>query len=124
MVLRGELFGRCRVNGQPLVAIGLTNKTIELIGEFHRKYPGTRQGIISYFEILFGDPSGFNYSTVMERESFYRDPAFNTALLNRLHIQVGMPLNEIRNTLAVVGSNGTSSCVGRVELFSLNERTV
>lgn len=71
----------------------------ELIGQFHRKYPGTRQGIISYFEILFGDPSGFCYSTAMEREAFYRDPEFRAQLLARLHLRVDLPLDEIREHL-------------------------
>lgn len=76
-----------------------TNLIGELIGQFHHKYPGTRQGIISYFEILFGDPSGFCYSTAMEREAFYRDPEFRAELLSRLHLRIDLPLDEIREHL-------------------------
>ncbi len=79
--------------------LGDTDLIGERIGQFHRKYPGTRQGIISYFEILFGDPSGFCYSTAMERESFYSDPAFRAELLSRLHLRIDLPLDEIREHL-------------------------
>jgi hypothetical protein len=71
----------------------------ELIGEFHRKYPGTRQGIISYYEILFGDPSGFSYRCAMEREAFYNVPEFRTDLLRRLNLNEGLSNEEVREAL-------------------------
>ncbi len=79
--------------------LGDTNLIGELIGQFHRKYPGTRQGIISYFEIIFGDPSGFCYSTAMEREAFYRDPVFRENLLIKLNLSDSLENAEIREEL-------------------------
>lgn len=52
-----------------------------ILGEFHRKYPGTRQGIISYYEKFFGDASGFSYDMVLEREAFFNDPAYRAQFL-------------------------------------------
>lgn len=76
-----------------------TNIIGTLIGEFHRKYPGTRQGIISYYEILFGDPSGFCYERAMEREAFHNDASFRMALLKKLEIPESLSLSEIREDL-------------------------
>lgn len=70
-----------------------------LIGEFHRKYPGTRQGIISYYEILFGDPSGFCYERAMEREAFHKDASFRMTLLKKLEIPESLSISEIREDL-------------------------
>lgn len=52
-----------------------------ILGEFHRKYPGTRQGIISCYEKFFGDASGFSYDMVLEREAFFNDPEYRAEFL-------------------------------------------
>ena len=79
--------------------LGDTDLIGELIGQFHHKYPGTRQGIISYFEILFGDPSGFCYSTAMEREAFFRDAVFRENLLRKLKLSHSLENAEVREEL-------------------------
>ena len=71
----------------------------QLIGEFHQKYPGTRQGIISYYERLFGDASGFSYDMVMERNNFFNDPAFRVRLLRRLQLPEDLTIDKIRDHL-------------------------
>lgn len=71
----------------------------EIIGEFHRKYPGTRQGVISYYETLFGDPSGFSYRCAMEREAFHNDPAFRAELLKKLRLDELLSTHEVREAL-------------------------
>lgn len=71
----------------------------KVIGEFHRKYPGTRQGVISYYEILFGDASGFSYEMAMERESFFNDPAFRVGLLTKLDLPDDLLIDEVRTRL-------------------------
>lgn len=71
----------------------------EIIGEFHRKYPGTRQGVISYYETLFGDPSGFSYRCAMERESFHNEPVFRTELLKKLGLDENLSTQEVREAL-------------------------
>lgn len=45
----------------------------EIVGEFHRKYPGTRQGIVSDYETFFGDGSGLCYEFAMRRKAFHSD---------------------------------------------------
>lgn len=70
-----------------------------IIGEFHRKYPATRQGIISYYEILFGDPSGFSYDRAMEREKFHTDSVFRQELLKKLKLPENMSMDDIREKL-------------------------
>ncbi|WP_331351237.1 hypothetical protein [Cellvibrio sp. UBA7671] len=71
----------------------------QIIGEFHRKYPGTRQGIISYYETLFGDPSGFSYQCAKEREAFNNDPLFRAALLKKLRLDEGLSTHDVRESL-------------------------
>ena len=71
----------------------------QIIGEFHRKYPGTRQGIISYYETLFGDPSGFSYRCAMEREAFHNDPVFRAELLKKLRLDEHLSTHEVREAL-------------------------
>lgn len=71
----------------------------KVIGEFHRKYPGTRQGVISYYEILFGDTSGFSYEMAMERERFFNDPDFKMELLTKLDLPKDLPIDEVRTCL-------------------------
>lgn len=61
--------------------LGDTESIGVILGEFHRKYPGTRQGIISYYEKFFGDASGFSYDMVLEREAFFNDPAYRAEFL-------------------------------------------
>ncbi len=70
-----------------------------VIGEFHRQYPGSRQGLISYFEILFGDASGFSYEMAMEREHFFKDPDFRAQLLKKLNLPEDMPNEEVHTHL-------------------------
>lgn len=76
---------------------------LELVGrvlrEFHHKYPGTRQGIISYYEILFGDPAGFSYEQVKEREAFHSDASARKDILQKLNIQADLSDKEIREYL-------------------------
>lgn len=71
----------------------------EIIGEFHRKYPGTRQGVISYYETLFGDPSGFSYRCAKEREAFHSDPVFRAELLKKLRLDEHLSTHEVREAL-------------------------
>jgi hypothetical protein len=67
--------------------------------EFYQKYPGTRQGIISSYEIFFGDPSGFGYSTAKQRDAFHRDPIFRAELIKSLNLLEGISISEIRESL-------------------------
>jgi hypothetical protein len=71
----------------------------QIIGEFHRKYPGTRQGIISYYEILFGDPSEFSYDRANEREKFFNDPHFRVELLKKLRVDANISNHDLREHL-------------------------
>jgi hypothetical protein len=71
----------------------------QIIGDFHRKYPGTRQGIISYYETLFGDPSGFSYRCAMEREAFHNDPVFRAEILKKLRLDEHLSTHEVREAL-------------------------
>jgi hypothetical protein len=70
-----------------------------IIGEFHRKYPGTRQGIISYYERLFGDSSGFSFDMVVERENFFTDVEFRRELLKKLKLPEDMSIDAVREDL-------------------------
>jgi hypothetical protein len=71
----------------------------KIIGEYHRKYPGTRQGIISYYERLFGDASGFCYDMAMEREKFFTDIGFRKELLKKLQLPEDMSIDAVREDL-------------------------
>ncbi len=82
----------------------------QVIGEFHRRYPGTRQGIISYYERLFGDSSGFSYDMVMEREKFFSDAEFRKELLKKLQLPEDMSIDTVREDLKRSAiENGTAT---------------
>lgn len=70
-----------------------------IIKRFHELYPATRQGIISYYERLFGDVSGFSYDMVMERNNFFNDPTFRVQLLTKLQLPDDLTMDEIRTHL-------------------------
>jgi hypothetical protein len=76
--------------------LGDTRLIGELIGEFHRKYPGTRQGIISNYEIYFGDPSGFSYRTALERKAFHEDPKYRREFLKLRKLPEHWGVEEIK----------------------------
>lgn len=76
--------------------LGDTRLIGELIGEFHRKYPGTRQGIISSYEIYFGDPSGFSYRTAQERQAFHEDPEYRREFLKLRKLPEQWGIEEIK----------------------------
>jgi hypothetical protein len=92
----------------------------ELIGQYHGKYPGTRQGIISYFEILFGDPSGFCYSTAMEREAFFRDAVFRENLLKKLNLSHYLENTEIREKLKRAAIESGMVTVEQISQWEIN----
>lgn len=79
--------------------LGDTRLIGELIGEFHRKYPGTRKGIITNYEIYFGDPSGFSYCTVLERKAFHEDPDYRREFLKLRKLPENWGIEEIKTYL-------------------------
>ncbi len=89
----------------------------KVIGEFHRKYPGTRQGVISYYEILFGDTSGFSYEMAMEREGFFSDPAFKVELLTKLDLPKDLPIDEVRTRLKHRALESGSVTIEQVQVW-------
>ncbi len=71
----------------------------QIIGDFHRKYPGTRQGIISYYERLFGDPAGFCYDMAMERKQFFEDKKIRDQFLKERNLPETFTIEQIRDYL-------------------------
>ncbi len=71
----------------------------QLIGEFHQKYPGTRQGMISQYEILFGDASGFCFRMAKERDQFHNDPLCRADFLRKRNLPEDLSICEIREYL-------------------------
>jgi hypothetical protein len=92
----------------------------QVIGEFHRKYPGTRQGIISYYERLFGDASGFCYAMAMEREQFYSDAAFRSKLLKKLHLPDDLTIDEIRSNLKDHALESGTVTIEQIRAWEIN----
>lgn len=76
--------------------LGNTETLGMLIGEFHRQYPGTRQGIISSYEIFFGDASEFSYDMVMKREAFHADHTVREQFLKLRGLPEDWSIGEIK----------------------------
>lgn len=102
-----------QINDFPLIG--------QIIGDFHRKYPGTRQGLISYYETLFGDASGFSYKMAMERERFFNDPVFRVELLKKLNLPEDMPTDEVRTHLRSCALESGTVTVEQIEKWQSEE---
>jgi len=91
-----------------------------IIRRFHELYPATRQGIISYYEKLFGDASGFSYSMVMERNSFFNDPTFRVQLLRKLHLPDDLTMDEIRTHLKNNALESGTVTVAQIQAWEIH----
>lgn len=89
----------------------------QLIGEFHRKYPGTRQGMISQYEILFGDTSGFCYRMVKERDQFHSDPSCRAEFLRKRNLPEDLSIDEIREHLKNKALESGSVTIDQVQAW-------
>jgi hypothetical protein len=110
--LRMLFFNSQRYRDQVLrfyVELGVVNDVNDIddirekITAFEHKYPGTRQGVISYYEIFFGDPSGFHYTSVQERERFFNDKAYRDTFLQERQLSTELTIDEIKNYLRQKG---------------------
>lgn len=89
----------------------------QLIGEFHRKYPGTRQGMISYYEILFGDASGFCYRMAKERDQFHNDPSCRADFLRERNLPENLSIDEIREYLKNKALESGSATIEQIQAW-------
>lgn len=75
-------------------------ETIErVLKEFDRKYPGTRNGLISSYEIYFGDPSQFSYQLAKKRIAFFNDPDVRQKLIVNSGLPPDSNLDQIKSYL-------------------------
>lgn len=89
----------------------------QLIGEFYKKYPGTRQGIISKYEIYFGDTSGFCYRMAKERDQFHNDPLCRAEFLRKRNLPITLSINEIREYLKKQALESGSVSIDQVQAW-------
>ncbi len=93
------------------------------VNAFHAKYPGTRQGVISRYEIFFGDPSGFSYSTAMEREAFLTRQEVRDDYLRTHGLPADWNLEQIKEYLrerALASGSATEADVAAWEQLNQN----
>lgn len=67
-----------------------------VLEKFDRQYPSTRQGLISLYEIYFGDPSGFCYSLARQREDFLNKPETRQRFLKDRNLPEDFSLEDIK----------------------------
>jgi hypothetical protein len=75
-------------------------ETIErVLKEFDRKHPGTRNGLISSYEIYFGDPSQFSYQLAKSRMAFLHNPDVRKQFLLNSTLPLDSDLDQIKSYL-------------------------
>ncbi|MBK8187454.1 MAG: hypothetical protein IPK77_09580 [Cellvibrio sp.] len=67
-----------------------------VLRDFRKKYPGTRMGIISLYEVYFGDPSQFAYHNVKNRKAFFADPKERQRILAFYQLPIDWDLKQIK----------------------------
>ncbi|GGY79465.1 hypothetical protein GCM10011613_25400 [Cellvibrio zantedeschiae] len=94
-----------------LAAIG------NLIGEFHRMYPGTRQGVICHYEMFFGDSSGFSYETALQRKKFHEDDSFRHEYLSQRNLPIDWQVSDIKMHLKLDAIRSGALSIEQIEAW-------
>lgn len=73
-------------------------ETIErVMRDFEKKYPGTRTGLISLYEIYFGDPSQFSYQNAKTRMTLFNDPQERQRVLEFYKLPWDWEIDQIKS---------------------------
>ena len=74
--------------------------TIEqVLRDFETQYPATRMGLISLYEIYFGDPSPFSYSLAKKRRALFNDPDEKRRILEFYHLPLNWEIEDLKSYL-------------------------
>lgn len=88
---------------------------------FAKKYPGLRQGVISNYELYFGDPSQFSYEQVKRRKTFLTDQEARNLFLTFYNLPVNWSITDIKDYLRKVGLESGSLSPDQVEQWNNKE---
>lgn len=88
---------------------------------FAKKYPGLRQGVISNYELYFGDPSQFSYEQVKRRKTFLTNQEARNLFLTFYNLPINWSITDIKDFLRKVGIESGSLSPAQVEQWNNKE---